>query len=421
MKPKLLWVGDLACTTGFARVSHNLITRITDAFDVVVLASNYHGDPHSYPFKIYPATNRFATAPFGEMRIRDIVLKEKPDLVFCINDAWIINDLYSKIQDLHDQGSFRFIGYYPVDGTNWFNVLSVTANKWDNVIIYTQFGCQEAKKAGLNSDPVYLPHGIDTSMFYPMDRKKCREEMGIPKDKFIVFNGNRNQPRKRIDITIKAFAEMAVEAPDALLYLHMGCKDLGWNIKQTFAKEMGRRGLEPGGRLVLTGVDHYGIQSVSNDQLRSIYNAADVGINTCEGEGWNFEHAACKVAQIVPDHTSCREIFLGHGDLIGVEHVLIDKDFGRETFCVSYMHLSKILLKHYNNREYNQEMAEKCYQRVTQIEFDWSTIALALKQILMDVMEKRQATDITGSGFGKVKEIKLKKKSKQKIKSHEKT
>lgn len=405
----------MVSTTGFARVSHNLVTRITDAFDVVVLASNYHGDPHSYPFRIYPATNRFATAPFGEMRIRDIVLKEKPDIVFCINDAWILNDLYSKIHDLHAEGNFKFVGYYPVDGTNWFNVLSITANQWDDVCIYTHFGTEEAKKAGLQRDPVYLPHGIDTSLFYPLNKQECREKLNIPKNKFIVFNGNRNQPRKRIDLTIKAFAEMALEAPDALLYLHMGVKDLGWNVMQVFMKEMARHGLDPAGRLILTGEHHQGIQNVSDEDLRTIYNVADVGVNTCEGEGWglvNFEQAACRVAQIVPDHTSCREIFLGYGDLIGVEHALTDKDFGRETFCVSYLHLAKILLKHYNDRSYNQEKAQLCFERTTQPEFEWSTIALALKQLLFDVLN----TDEKSVGFGKTQEIKIKKKSKQKRK-----
>jgi hypothetical protein len=415
MKPKLLWIGDMVATTGFARVSHNLLTRIKDAFEVVVLASNYHGDPHGYPFAIYPATNRFVTAPFGEMRIREIILKEKPDLVFAINDIWILNDLYSKIQDLHQAGNFKFIGYFPVDGINWFNVLSTMANHWDEVIVYTQFGCEEAKKAGLNKTPIYLPHGVDTDVFYPMDKMECRQILNIPKDFFIVFNGNRNQPRKRIDLTIRAFAEMAVTAPNSALYLHMGFKDLGWNIKELFAKEMVSRGLNPSRRLILTGQENHGIQSVPDSYLRTIYNAADVGVNTCEGEGWglvNFEQAACRVAQVVPNHTSCAEIFSGHGDLIEPEHVLSDKDFGRETFCVNPMFLTDVLLHHYFDKAYNQRQAVKCYERVTDVQFQWSTIAAKLQDILLSVME----TSNTSAGFGKTQELSLSKKKRAKKK-----
>jgi len=45
-------------------------------------------------------------------------------------------------------------------------------------------------------------------------------------------------------------------------------------------------------------------------------HACDVGVNTCKGEGFglvNFEHAACRVAQVVPNHTSCKELFEGYG------------------------------------------------------------------------------------------------------------
>jgi hypothetical protein len=48
-----------------------------------------------------------------------------------------------------------------------------------------------------------IPHGTDFSKFFPMDPLACRKELGVPEDAFIVFNGNRNQPRKRIDLTLK--------------------------------------------------------------------------------------------------------------------------------------------------------------------------------------------------------------------------
>ena len=57
-------------------------------------------------------------------------------------------------------------------------------------------------------------------------------------DIFIVFNGNRNQFRKRIDITIAAFAKFAKDKPDTQLYLHMGKKDQGWDIMNLFKEEL---------------------------------------------------------------------------------------------------------------------------------------------------------------------------------------
>jgi hypothetical protein len=44
------------------------------------------------------------------------------------------------------------------------------------------------------------------AVFYPKDKKEARKELGLAEDIFICFNGQRNQPRKRMDITIAAFA-----------------------------------------------------------------------------------------------------------------------------------------------------------------------------------------------------------------------
>jgi hypothetical protein len=50
------------------------------------------------------------------------------------------------------------------------------------------------------------------------------------------FNGNRNQPRKRIDLTVKGFIEFAKDKPDARLWLNMGAKDMGWEIIPLFKR-----------------------------------------------------------------------------------------------------------------------------------------------------------------------------------------
>ena len=102
---KILWSGDIVARTGFARVTENLITRLKDKYEIVVLGNNWWGDANNFQkdFKMYPSSNRFATEPFGVQRIREIVEAEKPDVVFVNNDAWIVNQLYSQIKDLHGQ------------------------------------------------------------------------------------------------------------------------------------------------------------------------------------------------------------------------------------------------------------------------------------------------------------------------------
>jgi len=389
-KKKLLWCGDIVAMTGFARVTENVLERIRDEYDVVVLGHNWWGDPTPLQeyYKMYPSSNRFQTAPFGEQRIREIVEKEKPDIVFTINDMWIINEQYKQIADLHEAKKFKFVGYAPMDSYAWLGCLAETANKWDGVISYTEFGAYEFIAGGVTQPIAVIPHGVTKSQFYPQDKAEARKRLGLSDDIFIVFNGNRNQFRKRIDITIEAFAKFAKDKPDTQLYLHMGLKDQGWDIMPLFARAMQREGLDPNGRIILTAQTE-GPPNVEVETLNSIYNAVDIGVNTCKGEGWglvNFEHAACRVAQIVPDHTSCKEIFEGYGRLIRCDHVDVDVNYARELPCPSSDHLAEILTDLYENREKLNETAELCYQRATDTRFDWDTIASQFGGIFNDVL-----------------------------------
>ena len=90
-KPKLLWIGDIVAKTGFARVTENVLPFIKDDFDITVLGNNWWGDPSPLQniYTMYPSSNRFQTAPFGEERIREIVMKIEPDIIFTINLVFI--------------------------------------------------------------------------------------------------------------------------------------------------------------------------------------------------------------------------------------------------------------------------------------------------------------------------------------------
>ena len=390
-KPKLLWCGDIAAKTGFARVTENVLPYLAKKFNIVVLAHNWWGDPTPLQkkYKMYPSSNRFQTAPFGENRIREIVQAEAPDIVFTINDMWIINEQYKQIQDFHKEKKFKFIGYAPMDSYGWIGCLSDTANDWDGVISYTQFGAYEFIQGGITKPIAVVPHGVTPGQFFPVDKKEARKKLNLKEDIFIVFNGNRNQFRKRIDITIAAFAKFARDKPNTQLYLHMGKKDQGWDIMHLFSREMKRNKLDPNGRIILTA-DVDGPPSVELDMLNTIYNAADVGVNTCKGEGWglvNFEQAACKVAQVVPGHTSCKEIFEGYGQLIRCDHIDTDTNFGREMPCPSTDHLVEILNDLYNNPKKLEATAELCYERALEKQFTWEVIGSQFAGIFEDVVK----------------------------------
>src|SRR3712207_1425942 len=194
-------------------------------------------------------------------------------------------------------------------------------------VAYTEFGRaqleaaieeQRAKDSSFDFPAVeVIPHGVDTDIFRPLEttegvtpRVHARRLLfpGVPEieSRFIVLNANRNQPRKRIDTTIRAFALFARDKPPTVnLFLHMGVEDVGWNVV-TLAR---RYGIED--RLLMSSLNKT-IQGVSQQQLNRVYNACDVGLNTSTAEGWglpSFEHAATRAAQVVPRHSACEELW----------------------------------------------------------------------------------------------------------------
>jgi glycosyltransferase involved in cell wall biosynthesis len=271
--------------------------------------------------------------------------------------------------------------------------------EWDAAICYTKFGAEETLNAGVKKPIWVIPHGVTPGQFYPKDKAECRKQLNLDPNDFIVFNGNRNQFRKRIDLTISAFAKFAVNRPDAKLYLHMGQKDQGWDIMPLFAREMSRQGLDPNGRIIMSTPTNGG-PNVPVDLLNTIYNCADVGINTCKGEGWglvNFEHAACRVAQVVPDHTSCKEIFDGYGKLIRNLHADVDTNFGRIMPCPDDNHLAQILGELYQDRAELDRVAQACYERVTDPCFNWDTVSSDFVEVFTEVLAQKEGDPIKES------------------------
>jgi D-inositol-3-phosphate glycosyltransferase len=310
---RILYAGDAFVQTGFGRVAEYLLPALAKEHEVHVLATNWHGDydAEAAKYKSYPAMAH-GSDPFGSHRIAELVQTIKPDLVWVTNDLWVAINLWGAVKTLRETIPFKFFVYTPIDSYGIFPELNGPVSEWDGLATYTEFGKEELLKMGYEKPIAVIPHGTDFTKFFPIDPLECRRDLGVPEDTFIVFNGNRNQPRKRIDLTIKGFIEFAKDKPDARLWLNMGAKDMGWELIPLFKRVARDVGYDPAGKLILTSPHFSTHNCLPIEQLNKVYNAVDIGLNTCIGEGWglvNSEHAATGVAQVVPDHTSLKEIF----------------------------------------------------------------------------------------------------------------
>jgi glycosyltransferase involved in cell wall biosynthesis len=393
-RPRLLVVGDAVAATGFARVLHSILEPLQSSYEIHQIGVNYHGDPHDSGWKIYPA--KLGGDLMGQGRLAPMVEKVQPHLIFLLNDLWVLTEYWKALAGIVRESGIKTVMYCPIDAGPIEPELVAQLEGVDRFVVYTQFARGEIEKAlaqiraerpGFAFPAVgVIPHGVDIDRFpphsadlgdlYSPGRRRALEALfgDDPsfRTPFIVLNANRNQPRKRIDITLKGFASFAAGKPDDVkLHLHMGIEDAGWNVV-TLARRYGITD-----RLILTAQDN-NIPSVPDAQLRDIYTAAVVGVNTSVGEGWglvSFEHAATGAAQIVPGHSACAELWEGAAILLKPVMSVTTEKILTEGHFVSSDDLAEALERLYSDRGFLSEMSTAAYRRATQAHFRWSAIA----------------------------------------------
>lgn len=380
-KIKLFVWGDAVTPTGFSRVLHSIVDHLPkDKYEISWLAINYGGDPHKYPYDIYPAMN--GGDVYGFNRLDELLKRIKPDLIFTLNDAWVADVFVGKIYDIYNNKDIpKIVSYTPVDAEDhnpeWYRNLAKGL-----IVAYTKFGKKVIDKALLeiphDREVKVITHGVDTNLFYKYDEDKALIKSRLYPDKddfldsFVVLNGNRNQPRKRLDITMKAFALFAKGKPDNVkLLMHCGVTDSHINVV-LLAK---RLGIEQ--RLILTSLNS-GVRTVTNKKLNLIYNSADVGVNTSLGEGFglvSIEHAVTGAPQIVPNHSACTEIYRDCGLLVPKAMPYTLDNINTTGYLVKARDVANKLEELYTSPKLYADLSKKSLDKFTSPDYSWDNIS----------------------------------------------
>ncbi|MEO1087047.1 MAG: hypothetical protein AAFY88_22655, partial [Acidobacteriota bacterium] len=256
LRPRLLVIGHGASTTGYARVIRSVLEHIAEDFDVHLFdihrpASSLPASSAGAPPRWTRHANPIRADLHGRHSLPGVLETVQPELI------WMVHDLYlnSTLQPLFAAHApqAKVVLYSPIDGEiEDVDKLSAVAGV-DALVLFTESarqlvesGMRELSRRdhGFCPPPIeVIPHGVDTEVFPPLPdgparkaaRRALRAEM-FPRhpqlaNGFLVLNANRNQPRKRMDLTLTAFALLIHERQcPAWLYLHMGMRDLGYDI-----------------------------------------------------------------------------------------------------------------------------------------------------------------------------------------------
>jgi glycosyltransferase involved in cell wall biosynthesis len=154
-----------------------------------------------------------------------------------------------------------------------------------------------------------VPLGVDLDIYSPHNRAASRAKIGLPPElssAFIVGNVNRNQPRKRLDLSVMYFAEWIKTRgiDDAYMFLHIApTGEMGYDVRQ-LAQYCGVA------NKVLFVEPDMG-QGIAEEKLAETYGCFDVQLSTTQGEGFGlttFEGMACGIPQVYPSWSALEEL-----------------------------------------------------------------------------------------------------------------
>ncbi|MGH3089579.1 MAG: glycosyltransferase family 4 protein [Rubrobacteraceae bacterium] len=326
---------------------------------------------------------------FGAYQAREFVEKHRPEVVFLVNDLWILGKYARVLSGLRT----RIVCYCPLDGKIADDSLIEPLAAFDRLVVYTRFARREFERAAGRGgfslpDATIIPHGVDTDVFRPLSKEErlaARRNL-LPNEAhepFIVLNANRPQPRKRVDLTIEGFALFArSKPPNVKLCLHHAVANP--EERQEILRLAEFHGISE--RLIVSDAP------ATDEKLNEIYNASDVGINTAMGEGWglvSFEHAATGAAQIVPRHSACAELWKDAAEFLEPANTLVPDFSILEMQTVSPKGIAAALERLYVDHEYRREMSRAAFRNATRPEYRWDEISRRWRRLFDEVAKAR--------------------------------
>jgi glycosyltransferase involved in cell wall biosynthesis len=374
MKKIMFWGDSPTAGTGFGNVLKFIINHLPkDRFKISVLGLYYNGEPHGLNCYIYPVKN--SAEHHDKDELVKIIKKENPDIIFLLSDIWVIDPMLKFFKEYNLTKKRKIVGYIPVDAKDhdprWYDNIDILSQ----LVVYNEFGKSVVNKACPNLDPLIIEHGVDNKVFYKKFETRTEAKKALFKapelhDSFIVLNAGRNQPRKRLDITLRAFAEFAKDKQDVFLYMHSGAKDAHIDTIR-LATELGIYS-----KLIMT-TDKSGLPNIDIEDLNLLYNACDVGINTGLGEGFglpNAEHAATGALQIVPDHSALTDLYKDCGVLVPANILFTLDGISTTAKMVAIQDVVKALELVYNNKDLYTQKSKLCYEKFTSEKYSWKYI-----------------------------------------------
>ncbi len=318
-KAHVLWMSNSPTSnTGYGSVSRNVLFPLAKlGYKIDTLA--YYGQEGNVlsidGVNIFPRL--FHTLGRDAL---DLLLKHrKPDIFVTLFDVWVTVEPNGRswVADAHPYSTL----YAPVDHEPIPKLVHLGLQHCYQPIAMSKHGLDSMVNSPHSDlkklNPTMIPHGVNTSIFKPLDRAECRKSLELPLEPFIVgvVAMNKGQ-RKSFPEMIHGFAQAAKQiggADKIKLYINT---DLHQPDGMDLAEMIRQAGILD---QTITTHPFARYAGINDEQQARIYNSCNLNLLTGRGEGFGLpilESAACGVPSIATRFTTMTELTEGHGWLV---------------------------------------------------------------------------------------------------------
>lgn len=300
---KLIWHSNAPFAgTGYAQQTALFTPLLKEHFDLTISA--FWGlEGAVLPWNGIPVLPGIGST-YGNECIGDHVGKvfggPRDGIVFTLMDVWVL--------DPHLWSQFNVASWVPVDHEPAPDpVVDFFHGSGAIPIAMSKFGERMLRDADL--DPLYVPHGVDMSIYRPVEN--AREQTGLPEDAFIVgmFAANKGNPsRKCFAEALTAFKAFQSTHKDAVLYLHTEATGRIGGVR--LPDLIRKLRIDPESVIF---PDQYRAMHFPHrpEQMAELFSSCDVLLAPSAGEGFGvpvIEAQACGVPVIVSDFSAQPEL-----------------------------------------------------------------------------------------------------------------
>ena len=308
-------------TTGYSKVSYNLLKQLATLRPrVKTFHFGFQRHPGKANVRKYPdgvmsydaaANEDPKEEGFGYNKINEYLDMVNPDVVMIYNDPITVCRFLESMKYEPGVTPYKvwvyldqvYDGIAPV-------LIDEIRKKAERIYCFSEQWKQTLLGYGPFPDVRVMEHAVDPKVFSKLPsavRDAARVNMNIPKDAIVILNANRNSERKRLDITVQGFLRALTRNPKLYLVIATNMEAQGgayYDVQRILVEEARLLGVGQDQLRNVMVVNTSVNNIIDDDGINQLYNLADIGINTSNGEGYGLcqlEHLHTGAPQIVTD------------------------------------------------------------------------------------------------------------------------